>query len=55
MIECMKLLKEKESQYKEAIERANEFVEKEFRPVIDRLISILMPRVQPQTPPTLQS
>jgi hypothetical protein len=53
MIECMKQLKEKESQYKEALERANGFVVQEFRPVIERLVSTLMPR--PAESPSLQS
>lgn len=43
MIECLKVLKEKESIYKEAVDNGNAFLHGEFRKTIEKLTSNLLP------------
>lgn len=43
MIETLKTLKERESQYKEAVDNANSFIHGEFKETMGQLISTLVP------------
>lgn len=44
MIESLKLLKEKESAYKEAVDNANSFLHGEFRDTVSKLTEMLLPQ-----------